>query len=116
MKKQNTEKGFSLVEVIVALAILAILVAALTPLFTFSFTNIFSGGRKSSAQYRAHEAMENKFAGIGVDEGAETTTLTIKFGETTSIDIEKKDVSVTIDYTDSQGNERNVTYNSFLPK
>ncbi|MEW5922015.1 MAG: prepilin-type N-terminal cleavage/methylation domain-containing protein [Bacillota bacterium] len=45
----DTEKGFSLVEVLMAMAILCIVVVAFTQLMGWSFTNIFAQGEKSRA-------------------------------------------------------------------
>ncbi len=47
----KAEKGFSLVEVMVAMAVLLIIVIAFSTLFTFAFGGIFSQGRKSEALY-----------------------------------------------------------------
>lgn len=58
MKKLVNEKGFSLVEVIVAMAILMIIITAFTALFTGSFSGIFTAGRKSEALYRAQSDMD----------------------------------------------------------
>ncbi len=58
MLKIVNEKGFSLVEVIVAMAILMIIITAFTALFTGSFSGIFTAGRKSEALYRAQSDMD----------------------------------------------------------
>ncbi|MBS4007794.1 MAG: prepilin-type N-terminal cleavage/methylation domain-containing protein [Clostridium sp.] len=54
------EGGFSLVELLIALAVLSIAIFALTGLFTGSYSNIFAAGRKSQAIFRAQEAMESR--------------------------------------------------------
>ncbi len=57
MKNIKAEKGFSLVEVIVAMAVLLLIIIAFTTLFTFAFGGIFYQGRKSEALY---EVVQNE--------------------------------------------------------
>jgi prepilin-type N-terminal cleavage/methylation domain-containing protein len=54
----NKDKGFSLVEVMVALAILSILAVAFIQLMGWSFTSIFYEGEKSKAIASAKEKQE----------------------------------------------------------
>ncbi|MDW7651432.1 MAG: Calx-beta domain-containing protein [Bacillota bacterium] len=68
--KRLTEDGFTLIEILVAIAILAIMIAALTPLFISSFTGIFTAGRKSGTQYLVQQEIEKAIAG---DSGADAT-------------------------------------------
>jgi len=55
-------KGFTLVEVIVSMAILALIATAFVPLFGFSFTNIFSYGERDKAMSVASDIMEELYA------------------------------------------------------
>ena len=55
-------KGFTLVEVIVSMAILALIATAFVPLFGFSFTNIFSYGERDKAMSVASDIMEVLYA------------------------------------------------------
>lgn len=59
--KQN---GFTLIEIIVAMSVLAIVVVAFSTLFTTGFSGIFSAGDRSVAQYIGQEAAENIMAGV----------------------------------------------------
>jgi len=56
MKKVRS--GFTLIEVIATVAILAICVAAFLSIFTFGFSTVFSAGHKSIADFRIQEAAE----------------------------------------------------------
>ena len=56
------KKGFTLVEVIVSMAILALIAAAFVPLFGFSFTNIFSYGERDKAMSVASDIMEELYS------------------------------------------------------
>ncbi len=51
-------KGFSLVEILVAMAILSIFIAASVPLLTGSFERVMWGGEKSEFSYRAQSEVE----------------------------------------------------------
>lgn len=69
----KNQKGFSLVEIIVAMAILALFTAVSVPLFSSSFSNITWVGEKSEVTYDAQKR-------IVEGEGEVTTgTLTIRF-------------------------------------
>jgi prepilin-type N-terminal cleavage/methylation domain-containing protein len=50
-KLLKTEKAFSLVEIMVAVAILLVIVITFSTLFTFAFGGIFTQGHKSGALY-----------------------------------------------------------------
>lgn len=69
-KISKTQKGFTLIEVIVAVAILMIIVFSFTLMFTTSFSGIFRAGHKSRALFETQDEMDNKIAGnlnSGVD-------------------------------------------------
>lgn len=55
-------KGFTLVEVLVALSIITIIVISFTALLTSSYVNIISAGKKSLASYSVQEEMEERIA------------------------------------------------------
>ena len=56
------DRGFTLVEVLVALTILTIIVISFTTLFTSSYVNIISAGNKSQATYNVQKEMEERIA------------------------------------------------------
>ena len=65
LKKQNSNKGMTLVEVLVAITILLILVIAFTNLIGWNFTNIFIMGEKSKAIAKAMEKIDQLKAIVG---------------------------------------------------
>lgn len=54
------KEGLALVELVVAILILAVIILAFTTLFGDSYANIFTAGRKSRALYQAQEELEIK--------------------------------------------------------
>ena len=79
----KSEQGFTLVEVIVALAILMIIVFAFTQLFTTSFSGIFVAGRKSESLFNVQADMDNAINdGVITDGGS---TLVVPFINTDDI-------------------------------
>lgn len=65
------QKGFTLIEVIVSIAVLAILIFSFVNFIGFSFTNVFVMGDKSKAIVRAREkidVLDNMVAADRVDE------------------------------------------------
>ena len=67
MKNLNQEKGFTLVEVLVAMAILMIIIFTFTLLYTSSFAGIARAGKVSEELFNAQKDMDNIIA-----EGLET--------------------------------------------
>lgn len=67
MKNLNQEKGFTLVEVLVAMAILMIIIFTFTVLYTSSFAGIARAGKVSEELFNAQKDMDNIIA-----EGLET--------------------------------------------
>ncbi|HZK24964.1 MAG TPA: Calx-beta domain-containing protein [Oscillospiraceae bacterium] len=57
------KRGMTLVEVLVALVIIVIMIAALVPLFSSSYGGIFVAGRRSSAKFYVQEEIEKAIAG-----------------------------------------------------
>jgi len=58
MKVKFSNKGFTLVEILISLAILGIIVSAFVGLFGTGFANIFSIGNKDLAMAEASEVFE----------------------------------------------------------
>lgn len=106
--KIQEENGFSLVEVILAISILMIVVAAFTLLYTTSFSNIFTAGRKSKSLFEAQELVDNLITGDANYQY--DSTLVIEFDQRT-ITIEGEEISVEYQYEDRSGD---LYY--FLPK
>lgn len=62
MKKYSNQKGLTLVEVIVTLAIISIIASSFLTLFTTGFKGIFTAGNRSKAMYAAQKTMESIIA------------------------------------------------------
>lgn len=62
--KKLSEKGFTLVEMIVATALVGIIAVTFVPLLTTAFANIYSTGDKSQATYKASEQIEEKIDSV----------------------------------------------------
>ena len=70
MSKKHS-KGFTLVEIILAIAILAILVVVFLPIMTMSYSHIMKTGRKSQKLYQAQNVMEISIVDEDVFKAAE---------------------------------------------
>lgn len=62
----NNKKGFTLLELVISMAIIGLLTVGFLQMFTFGLSRIFSAGRYSKAQYLAQQAFENKLAGLSI--------------------------------------------------
>lgn len=74
-------KGFTLIEIIVSIAILAILVVATLSLTAQGFTGIYRAGNKSKQVFNSSNLMEATIGGIEEDEDSikrDRGTLTFK--------------------------------------
>lgn len=112
MWKINYESGFTLVEIVVALAVLMILLVPFTFLFTSSFTNIFAAGNKNQALYDVQKELENEInssSAVGID------ILQIDFPTVIqSIRVGGKIITIEKEY--SRGtNKENVELKAFVP-
>ena len=63
IKKIKNEDGFSLLELIIGLFVMAIVIIAFTNLITVSIQGIFGAGSKSSALLDAQEGVDKSIAG-----------------------------------------------------
>ena len=68
MKLFTRDDGFTIVEVLVALAILMIIIFSFTLLFTSSFSGIARAGKVSEELFRAQKDMDNKIVEADVSE------------------------------------------------
>lgn len=98
------EHGFTLVEILVSIVILAILAACFISLFTGSSSNIFTSGDRSQALYKAQESLE-----FVMSEGVSTpeATLSIQYDST---------VGVNPIVVEGKLYEETITYNSKMLK
>lgn len=58
-KSDNRQKGFTLIEIMVAVAILGIMAAAFLPILSSSMSNIFHPGYHEQALYQAQTELDN---------------------------------------------------------
>lgn len=113
MDLMKNKAGFTLVEVIVSVAILSIIIFAFSILFTTSFTGIFNAGRKSEALFKVQEEMDKRIAeGLSNDfDSSNPDQLTIQFDHrTVTVDGEIKEEQVSYD-----NNEKLVDLYYFMP-
>ncbi len=100
---KNSQGGFSLIEVMIAMVIMLIIISAFTVLFTSSFTGIFRAGSKSESLYRAQAEMDHA---INSGDVGEMSSLKIPFNG--APDIEEADnpgriIEIEYEYQDSAG-------------
>jgi len=75
----KNKKGFTLVELIISIAIISILVVSFLPLFSTSFKWIADAGRKSDALFNSQDVSEEKIL-----QGADTNSDNLNFNFTYS--------------------------------
>lgn len=96
MKTFTEEKGFTLVETIVAMGILVICVFAFTTLFASSYAGIFNAGHKSEKLFEAQHIVESKVTNpVGAEVVNDSITLTIDGASTNVISGKKISASKT---------------------
>lgn len=109
-KIKPRENGFTLIEVLVAVAVLAIITGVFTMLFTNSYKSIFASGNKSNAQYIAQQELERRIAANNL----ENQELSIPFGSKT-IKIAGYLKTETQQYQGVGSSQQVVTIYSFIP-
>lgn len=62
------QKGSFLVEILVAVFLLAVLISAITPLLSVSYQVIMDGGRKSKTGYDTQQVLEERINNADYDE------------------------------------------------
>lgn len=107
MDSRGRENGFSLIEVLVALAVLAVVIVTFTALFTSSFAGISIAGDKSVELYNAQTEMDDAIARGAL---SDNDTVQIDFS-LTLLNISGEIVSVDYEYE-----ERSGTLVYFLPE
>lgn len=87
---KNKRKGMTLIEVILSVALLAIIAISFLPMFTAGFKFIINNGNEVQDMYLNQNSIEEKIA-VGTKNG--TSNLTIRFNGT-----EIKEIKVLGDY------------------
>lgn len=116
MNKLRNNNGFTLIEVIVSIAILGIVVISFQYLFTFAYTQIISAGHKSEATFESHQEVEKRIAGDLSNGSVISTTgstITINLPASSSITIPPQSGTVITFKAVKDGRTGTVT--TFLP-
>ncbi len=101
------EKGFTLIELIVAIALFAIVLVAFLSIFTMAQTNIFRGGHRSKNTYQIQQTAENimntnSIAAYGVTNPSATavsSNLQIVFPSVTTLNVPGDTVTIQYNHT-----------------
>lgn len=108
LKKQE---GFTIVEIIVAIAIFVIIVFAFTTLYSTTFSGIFWAGDKSRALFDAQDEMDTSIS-QGFPDETDISTLTINFDQIT-VEVEGKGKNL---YYVDEDEEHEIELFYFLPE
>jgi len=117
----DEEKGFSLLETIVAVSILFIFIIAFSVLFSDSYTSIFVSGYKSEAQYILQEAAENELSNVSktmpevVKQSQNVSGFEISFDAAENIILDGDRLLIETTFSDGKGNQRNINITAFIP-
>ncbi|MDR5658118.1 type II secretion system protein [Serpentinicella sp. ANB-PHB4] len=79
MKKQMNQKGLTLIEVLVSLALIGLIMVSLIPILTFGFRHVFRGGHRTTVAFEAQQEIESAIS-AGTSDG-EVESMTIRFGD-----------------------------------
>lgn len=96
----ESKKGFTLIEVIISISILAIISIAFLSIFGNSITGIWESGRKNISHYEAQNMIESNISNPSNLPGNVTTepvSITLKFPENNQI-ISGRKIDVTYNY------------------
>ena len=99
----RSKKGFSLIEIILAMTILGLIAVFLLPMFSFSYIQLHRSGSRTEAIYSGQQAADNTDAeNEKANISAVHKTIKIPFGSIT-IPIEGEKITVKVPY-DQNGN------------
>lgn len=103
-KLEESSRGFTLVEVLISIAILAVISVALLLLFNQSFVGIIKSGNKAESIYEGQEDLENIITGdVNFDTNEE---LTLEFkdvnnsNDSVTITVQGKTIEDTVENAD----------------
>ena len=95
----RSNRGFSLVEIIVAMTVLLIVIFAFSTIFTFAFGGIFSQGRKSEALYEVQKDLEALYE---AQESGDGNTLEIRFDSADDVSVDGEEVEQNYTYEEDK--------------
>jgi len=79
----QNDKGFTLLEIVVCIAIILVIGVSLIPLFSFGYTQTVASGNKTTALYKEAESMDSALDKISTGFTTSTSkTLVLTFGGT----------------------------------
>lgn len=109
INKMKSNKGFSLVELLVSISLLTIMAVAFLPLLTTSYSGIQKSGERNNAINLAQQEIEQRFS-----KGAEKsdTQITIRFP---GVELFKIEGEIII-FNEEYGEEHSVELDVFIPE
>lgn len=105
----TNKNGFTIIEVLVAMAILVLFITAFSALFVQSYTGIMAAGSKNNASYQAQAEVEQRIAEENSDSSG---TYTITFG---SINITINGGKINVDKTKNGQKSSMLTFIALIP-
>ncbi len=106
-KKTRLRKGMTLIELIIAMAILSIIVIAFLNMFTVGFTGIINASKHTEVGYEAQKDMENS---ILTDPSTGIISIEIEFSGGTTIE----SIGKVLEEEVNNGNQ-NINVKTFVP-
>ena len=108
VKRLKENKGLTLIEIIVAFAILAVLIGTFYGLFANSFKSVVNSGQRTKARNLASQSLENR---IPSGAATEDSHVVIRFSGVADITVYGQTIT-----TSAAVNGQEVTLTMFLPK
>ncbi|PKM57813.1 MAG: hypothetical protein CVU98_04240 [Firmicutes bacterium HGW-Firmicutes-3] len=117
MYNWKDNKGLTLIEVVISIAILGIVAIAFLSMFSFGYTHVTNAGHKSDAGFLAHQAAEQEIAGGTIDPSVvvtsiPSTTITINLDTPLASPMERSGTEISFE-VDKNGKISKVT--TFIP-
>ena len=79
MKRHLNEKGLTLIEVIISIAIISVITVSFLSIFSNSFIQVVRSGNKGTSMYSAQSAAEDLLENASFSESS-VTTITVGWG------------------------------------
>ncbi len=120
MRLKKEKKGFTLIELIISIAIISILLIALLTSFTGSFKQVFSNGSRTKSVFEAQNKIDNIINDINIARGdaqssVQTYSLQIKlYSKDGTKNITSGTINGNIIKVD-MNDKNNITLSTFVP-